>query len=118
MANETGQGRGEGTTLNRPLPLRTPSAEYRKTYTADIEKIVRDFRPDLVLFSAGFDSHRLDPLGGLMLEAKDFWELTKIVVDKMPEGRIASTLEGGYNLDVLGESVCQHLRALTGLERG
>ncbi len=114
--DERGSGEGEGRTLNRPLPHRFPAADYVDLYRSDIRSIVGEFRPDLAILSAGFDAHRADPLGGLMLENEDFGRLTGILVDAMPRGRVIATLEGGYNLDVVGQSVRSHARALAGLE--
>ena len=80
-----------------------------------LKEIENRFHPDLVIVSAGFDSHRGDPLGGLMLEDADFAEMTKEVVriaEKHAHGRVVSILEGGYNLELLGGSVRSHLSAL------
>jgi acetoin utilization deacetylase AcuC-like enzyme len=116
MEDEEGAGSGKGTTLNRPLRHGFPAADYIDLYRRDLDAIVARFKPDLALVSAGFDSHQADPLGGLSLSSADFWRLTREVVERLPPGRVVSTLEGGYNLQVLGGAVCQHLRALAGLE--
>jgi acetoin utilization deacetylase AcuC-like enzyme len=78
--------------------------------------------PDLVIISAGFDAHIDDPLGGLEMQSADFANLTsdiglcvKQIADVSGSCRLISILEGGYNLDALGESVCLHLRALEAL---
>lgn len=117
MAEETGAGGADGKTLNRPLPHRFAASLYRKMFIEDLERILDSHGPELVLVSAGFDSHRLDPLGGLRLESDDFWVLTDAICQKLSGHRVVSTLEGGYNLEVLGPSVTQHLRAMAGLER-
>lgn len=114
-AEERGHGAGEGTTRNRPLPHGFAADRYRELYRRDLDEIIPSFRPDLAILSAGFDSHRLDPLGGLTLEREDFHELTAALLERMPPGRVISTLEGGYNLEVLGDAVRFHLRALAGL---
>jgi acetoin utilization deacetylase AcuC-like enzyme len=114
MEDERGAGRGAGTTLNRPLPFGFAAEAYLDLFTHDIDRIAAEFRPDLAIASAGFDSHLRDPLGGLSLEDEDFGRLTRILVERLPRGRVVSTLEGGYNLDALGPSVCSHLRALAG----
>jgi acetoin utilization deacetylase AcuC-like enzyme len=111
-ADERGRGAGAGTTLNRPLPFGFPASDYLDLYRGDLDEIIAGFRPQLAVVSAGFDSHRSDPLGGLMLEEEDFRRLTRAVCERLPPGRVVSTLEGGYNLDVLGGSACAHLRAL------
>jgi acetoin utilization deacetylase AcuC-like enzyme len=114
-AEETGSGPGRGATRNRPLPMGFPSGRYQDLFAHDLEEIARDFRPDFAVISAGFDSHRDDPLGGLTLEAQDFWTLTREVMSRLPPRRVISVLEGGYNLAALSESARSHLRALAGL---
>ena len=72
-------------------------------------------KPELLIVSAGFDSHRLDPIGSLDLESEDFVELTEIVLEIAKVhagGRVVSLLEGGYNPDALSESVGLHLETL------
>ena len=113
--SETGVGRGRGYTLNLPLRARTPAAEHRRAFETALEEIGAKFRPDLVIISAGFDSHAGDPLGQLMLTDEDFIELTRAAKDWAREacgGRIVSCLEGGYNLSTLGATVAAHVRAL------
>ena len=71
-------------------------------------------RPEIILISAGFDAHRLDPVGGLCLEAEDFGRLTelvKAVADVHAGGRMVSLLEGGYHLEMMPQSVLAHLGA-------
>ena len=113
--NDTGEGKGEGYTLNIPLAAETPAKAQRESFREALRLIEQRFHPDLVIISAGFDSHRDDPLGNLLLEDSDFAELTKDVLriaEKYSEGRVVSILEGGYNLDLLGGSVRSHLDAL------
>jgi acetoin utilization deacetylase AcuC-like enzyme len=110
MAWETGKGAGRGTTLNRPLPHGFPRERYRDLFEADLDRIRKEFDPELVLISSGFDSHREDPLGGLLLEEEDFGRLTRVVVSRF--GRVASALEGGYHLEALGRSAAAHLSGL------
>ena len=113
--DETGTGAGLGATVNLPVSLGTPRQTYRESFASALEKFSARFRPQLVLISAGFDSHRADPIGSLGLEVEDFAELTKIVRDVAAvhaEGRVVSVLEGGYNPPVLAECVDAHLRGL------
>jgi acetoin utilization deacetylase AcuC-like enzyme len=113
--NETGDSKGEGYTLNIPLSAETPARAQRDAFRDALDLIERRFHPDLVIISAGFDSHRNDPLGNLLLEDSDFAEMTKDVLriaEKHCGGRVISILEGGYNLELLGGSVRSHLRAL------
>ena len=114
-ADERGDGRGEGTTLNIPLSMGTPARDHRQAFIDAMHQIERGFPPDLVIISAGFDSRRGDPLGGLMLEDADFSEMTKEVLrvaEKHSSGRVIGLLEGGYNLELLGGSVKSHISAL------
>jgi len=112
---ETGQGRGRGYTLNVPLRALTPSGDQRRAFESAIEEIGSKFTPDLVIISAGFDSHQGDPLGQLLLSDDDFVQLTQVVKEWANEtcgGRVISCMEGGYNLDTLGETVRRHVREL------
>jgi len=113
--DETGEGPGRGTTRNRPLPHGYPAAEYRRLFESDLKEICGSFHPDFTVISAGFDSHRDDPLGGLTLLASDFAALTRLVLERTPKGSVMSLLEGGYNLQALASSARSHVRALAGL---
>jgi acetoin utilization deacetylase AcuC-like enzyme len=112
---ETGVGRGRGYTLNLPLRARTPAAEHRRAFEAALEEIGAKFKPDLVIISAGFDSHASDPLGQLSLSDDDFVRMTRAAKEWAREacgGRLVSCLEGGYNLLTLGATVGAHVRTL------
>lgn len=112
---ETGLGRGRGYTLNAPVRANTPAREQRRMFEAALEEMSARFRPDLIFISAGFDSHRSDPLGQLRLEDEDFVSLTRTVqqwAQSACQGRLISCLEGGYNLETLGQTVRAHVSAL------
>jgi acetoin utilization deacetylase AcuC-like enzyme len=114
-ASERGVGKGEGYTLNIPLSAGTPAQSHREAFSDALKEIEKKFSPDLIIISAGFDSRRGDPLGGLLLEDSDFREMTEEVMelaDRHCSGRIISVLEGGYNLRTLGETVRTHLATL------
>lgn len=114
-ADEVGAGAGYGTTLNVPVKFGTPRAQYLAMFTSALERFADLIRPQLVLISAGFDSHRNDPVGSLGLESEDFGTLTRIVMDvaaKYAQGRVVSVLEGGYSPAALAESVEYHLHEL------
>jgi acetoin utilization deacetylase AcuC-like enzyme len=116
---ETGQGRGRGYTLNVPLRALTPRADHRRAFDSALTEIAGKFTPDLIIISAGFDSHTSDPLGQLRLEDEDFEAMTRSVTDwahSACAGRVVSCLEGGYNLDTLGASVRAHVRVLNDAE--
>ena len=112
---ETGQGKGLGATLNTPLKAFTSAEEQKRVFDSAIEEIASKMKPDLIIISAGFDAHLTDPLGQLKLEDPDFNSMTKTVMEWANEacdGRVVSCLEGGYNLDTLGETVRQHVEVL------
>ena len=112
---ETGQGKGLGATLNLPMRALTPSRDQTSAFEAAIEEIASKSKPDLIFISAGCDAHLTDPLGQLQLEDPDFASMTRTMMqwaDDACGGRIVSCLEGGYNLDTLGETVVSHVRTL------
>ncbi|MEW6360311.1 MAG: histone deacetylase [Planctomycetota bacterium] len=114
-ATEAGEGEGKGATINKPVPYGISRAEYIAIFKDVLTGPVKDFRPEAILISAGFDAHVDDPIGGLSLEHEDFGTLTEIVKKVAVEtcgGRIVATLEGGYGLDDLARCAAAHLRAL------
>jgi acetoin utilization deacetylase AcuC-like enzyme len=105
--------------MNVPLAPMTDGTLMRRVYEAEVFPALIDFRPELLLISAGFDAHAADPLANLEWTADDFAWLTQRlcdVADETCQGRVVSTLEGGYDLDALGLSVAAHVRVL--MERG
>jgi acetoin utilization deacetylase AcuC-like enzyme len=119
--DETGRGPGLGYTLNVPVRYgfvrrdHEVRREYQTRFAAALEKAADKIKPELVLVSAGFDAHVLDPIGSLGLEAEDFALLTRQVLQVARThagGRLVSCLEGGYHLDGLAESVQAHLEEL------
>ena len=114
-ATEQGAGDGAGTTLNIPLPYAVGDAGYARIFDELVAPALRRFRPQLVLVSAGFDAHWDDPLGGELLSAAGYGQLTRTLValaGELCEGRIVLSLEGGYSLDALGACVVAALDAL------
>ena len=112
---ETGHSRGLGATLNIPVKASTQAAEQKRMFEAAIEDIATNFRPDLIMISAGFDAHLTDPLGQLKLEDRDYVSMTRTIKQwaaEVCQGRVVSCLEGGYNLDTLGETVRSHVKEL------
>ena len=106
---------GVGNIVNTPLAPMSGGREMRGAYEGTILPSLREFAPDLVMISAGFDAHRDDPLANLMWLPEDFaWVTTEIckVAAECCEGRVVSTLEGGYDLDGLSTSCAAHLDAL------
>ncbi|MCK7552682.1 MULTISPECIES: histone deacetylase family protein [Marinobacter] len=102
--------------VNIPIESDCSALAYRKAVEAGWLKKLQDFRPQLVLISAGFDGHRLDPMAELNLEVDDYRWLTEMIVSVASDhanDRIISTLEGGYHLRALAESVNAHLEVLS-----
>lgn len=100
-----------------PLPAGAASAEFRQAIERDWLPAVRNFQPEMIFVSAGFDAHKDDPLGGLRLVDEDYYWITALIKDwagTWSEHRVMSILEGGYDLNALARSVVQHIRALTG----
>jgi acetoin utilization deacetylase AcuC-like enzyme len=113
---ETGFGRGKGYTLNLPVKAKTLANVQKRMFENAIGDIRKNFKPDFIFISAGFDAHSSDPLGQLKLEDEDFISMTKTVkqwANEVCNGRIVSCLEGGYNLKTLGETVKAHVKALS-----
>ncbi len=114
-ATETGSGKGEGFTLNVPMPQGVGDADYIAAVKEKLIPAAKAFKPDFVLVSAGFDAHEADPLGGMKLTSRGYAELTRIVKSIAREhcdGRLVSVLEGGYDLHGLAASVEAHIRVL------
>jgi acetoin utilization deacetylase AcuC-like enzyme len=106
---------GAGNIVNVPLAPMTGGAEMREAFEKRVLPALRLHEPQLVMISAGFDAHRADPLASLNWTAEDFaWATERIaqVAAECCEGRVVSTLEGGYDLDALATSVAAHLDVL------
>lgn len=99
------------TNLNVPMPAGAEPAEWLAAIDKQVLPELERFNPEFLILSAGFDAHRLDPLGGQLLEAGTFAEMTRRVKG-LASGRIVSLLEGGYHLEALAESATAHLKAL------
>jgi acetoin utilization deacetylase AcuC-like enzyme len=114
-ADETGEGLGAGTTLNFPFPPGSGRNQILGAVLAALVPAMRDFRPELVLVSAGFDSRIDDLLGQFTLTDQDFADLTDAVMeiaDDYAGGRLVSVLEGGYNLSGLASAAASHVGML------
>ena len=108
--------RGVGNILNVPLPPGAGSAQFRAAWGEQLLPALDAFRPQLLLVSAGFDAHWRDPLAQLQLDADDFAWLTAALVaiaDRHAQGRVVSSLEGGYDLQALRECSVAHVQALS-----
>lgn len=114
-AIETGHAAGKGFTINVPMEAGEGDEEYRAVFQKTLVPAADDFKPEFVIISAGFDAHRDDPLAGMALTEEGYAELTHIVAGiagRHAQGRILSSLEGGYNLTALAASVDRHIQAL------
>jgi acetoin utilization deacetylase AcuC-like enzyme len=104
--------------VNVPVPAYTRGPAIREIVEHAWLPRLEEFKPEMIFFSAGFDAHREDDLGQLGLVEDDYrWitERIKAIADKYAQGRIVSSLEGGYNLSALGRSVEAHVRVLAGV---
>ena len=112
---ERGSGKARGTTLNMPMPEGSGDNEYTAVFTDVLIPALRDFSPEVILISAGFDGHYLDPLSGTELTADGFSTLTDLILELAQEtasGRVISALEGGYSLEGVSECVVGHVERL------
>ncbi|HET8646451.1 MAG TPA: histone deacetylase, partial [Vicinamibacteria bacterium] len=110
-----GVGKGEGFTVNLPLPQGMGDGEYVRVYREVVEPIGRAFDPQLVLVSAGFDAYVGDPLAGMRLTPRGYRELIEVCLDCGPGSRGAVVLlEGGYDLDGLATCSAAVVRGLLG----
>jgi acetoin utilization deacetylase AcuC-like enzyme len=103
--------------VNIPLERGSGSAVFRDGMQAVLLPALRRFEPELLIVSAGFDAHHLDPLGGLRLTDDDFHWITQellAVAERSAQGRVVSILEGGYSLEGLASGTAAHVRALAG----
>ena len=113
--DETGSGKGLGMIRNLPMRFGVSRADFKAKFTKELSDFASQVKPQLVLISAGFDAHREDPIGSLGLESEDFVDLSDAVLAIAREhcqGKVVSTLEGGYHVDRLAECVGLHLQSL------
>ena len=115
MREETGEGPGAGLTLNRPFPPGAGNEEIVGAFRNDLLPAAREFRPDLTLISAGFDSRTGDRLGGFEVDDEGFRELTRVMLEIAHVnggGKLVSVLEGGYTPSGLASAALAHLNEL------
>lgn len=115
--SETGAGRGKGFTVNVPLPGGQNDQAYAGIFNKILKPVARQYRPELIMVSAGFDIYHADPLGGMGVTVDGFAYLTRVMLDLAEElcnGRLLLTLEGGYNLQGLRDGVLASLREMSG----
>ena len=115
--DEIGIGDGKGTTINYPLNYGVDDDEFIDIFDNSLSDKILKYNPDLIIISAGFDAHIDDPIGGLSVTTKGFYNISNTIMkfaDEVCNGKIISSLEGGYNLKAQAESVKAHLLALQG----
>jgi acetoin utilization deacetylase AcuC-like enzyme len=111
-AAEIGEGRGRGSIVNCPMAAGATDSVYEVAFTKQIIPAMESFKPEAVIISAGFDAHRDDPLADINLSTEFFgWMCERLleVADHHANGRLLAVLEGGYNLNRIGECVAAHL---------
>jgi acetoin utilization deacetylase AcuC-like enzyme len=116
--DETGAGKGTGYTVNLPLPAGCGDAAYARAFAEIVAPALVRFQPDLVLVSAGYDAHWMDPLAGMNLSLAGFAHLNaelNRLAGELCGGRIVYCMEGGYNLDALGFGWRNIARQLLGI---
>lgn len=114
-ANEMGAGPGWGTTRNLPIAWGTSPADQLSWFDQQLKEFAAKIKPQLVLVSAGFDSHKNDPIGSLGLESQDFRAITRSlleVANQYAGNKLVSVLEGGYHPDALADCISIHLEEL------
>ena len=118
---EIGRGEGRGYTVNVPLPGGQEDRDYLAVFREVFVPIGREYRPQLILVSAGFDTHRNDPLAGMRVQSPCFARMTALLRELAAEscpGALAVMLEGGYDPEALGQGAAAVLEALLGAGPG
>ncbi|HLN12595.1 MAG TPA: histone deacetylase [bacterium] len=115
---DVGEGPGEGTTVNVPLPAGIGDGGYTHLWEELVLPLVRAAAPGLIIISAGYDAHHADPLGGMRLTAGGFERLSRLLRETAGPTPIVALLEGGYDPDGLAHSFAATLEGLTGISAG
>lgn len=115
---ETGVADGDGYTLNTPILPGRGDMDYRKKLTTDMIPAFKQFAPEVMLLSAGFDAHSSDLMSGINLTTEGYKFISETIVNlvnKLTKGKVISVLEGGYNLEILPQLVADHIKMLAEL---
>jgi acetoin utilization deacetylase AcuC-like enzyme len=116
-SDEIGRERGAGYTVNLPLEAGSVDEDYQTVFAHVVTPVLRQFQPDLLIVSAGFDAHERDPLGGMRLTTPSFAAMTmelRAVAEECCGGRMIAVTEGGYDLHALRESLEAVVDTLSG----
>jgi acetoin utilization deacetylase AcuC-like enzyme len=117
--SEIGEGEGEGYTVNVPLPAGVGDEGYERVFDEVLYPLAERYAPQLILVSAGYDAHWADPLGMMQLSTTGYAYLANVLkemAEELCDGRLAFTLEGGYDLRAVSHSIAATLQALLGDE--
>lgn len=114
-SGETGRGAGDKFTLNFPLAPFEGDETYLSIFKNQLIPALVNYKPELIIISAGFDAHEKDHLSSMRVTSDGFYQMTELICEaakSVCEGKVLSVLEGGYNLNALGESIVLHLKVL------
>jgi acetoin utilization deacetylase AcuC-like enzyme len=117
FVDEIGEGDGLGYSVNVPLPFQTSDRVYLKAFNEIVTPIIRQYKPQFVLVSAGFDGHYTDPVGNLSLSAMCYRKIYETIMNLASEtcgGRLVSVLEGGYSLKYVGKIATTAIAEMNG----
>ena len=118
FATEQGEDEGLGFSVNLPLPYGTDDKIYLRAFNEIVDPIIRQFKPQFILVSLGFDNHYSDPIGNLLLSGHSYLRIFNSLLNLsslLCQGRIATVLEGGYNLRILGKLACAVTARMAGI---
>ncbi len=118
FTDEIGENEGRGYTVNLPFPFRTPDKLYLKGFNQIVIPIIRQYKPEFILVSAGFDGYYADPVGALSLSAHIYTKLFSKILNSASQscdGKLVAILEGGYHLGMLGRIVTSVIAKLAGV---
>jgi acetoin utilization deacetylase AcuC-like enzyme len=113
---EIGEGEGKGYTVNLPLPAGTSGNNYEKIFNDLFFPLAKEFKPEIILVSAGQDAHSLDPIANLQFTNNDYIKMTERIMkvaESICKRRLAMVLEGGYNLTALSETISSIILTMT-----
>ncbi|HER54557.1 MAG TPA: histone deacetylase [Candidatus Bathyarchaeota archaeon] len=119
FADELGQGKGQGYSVNVPLPYGSDDKIYVTAFNDVVAPIINQYQPQFILISAGFDSHYKDPIGNLYVSSRSYGKIFDFVLEaasKFCQGKVVAVLEGGYSLQFLGKLACAATAKMAGVE--